>query len=53
MPFVATGRGGESYNVVSAVSKAVKQARSGRPAEVSESGFHLFVVDCWRLVSLL
>ena len=34
VPFVASGRGAESYNVVSAVSKAVRTARIGRPREV-------------------
>lgn len=34
MPFLATGCGMGSYNVVSAVSKAMRTARRGRPKEV-------------------
>lgn len=37
VPFLATGRGGAgagSYNVISAVSKAMRTARRGRPREV-------------------
>lgn len=36
VPFVATGPGEGSYNVVSAVSKAMRTARRGRPREVRE-----------------
>lgn len=35
VPFIGSGTGLESYNVVSAVSKAVRSARRGRPREVS------------------
>lgn len=34
VPFVASGSGKDSFNVVSAVSKAVRAARRGRPHEV-------------------
>ena len=42
VPFVATGRGEGSYNVVSAVSKAMRTARRGRPREVREIGRESF-----------
>lgn len=38
VPFVASGSGKDSFNVVSAVSKAVRAARRGRPREVRKCG---------------
>lgn len=38
VPFVASGSGKDSFNVVSAVSKAVRAARRGRPHEVRKCG---------------
>ena len=38
VPFVASGSGKDSFNVVSAVSKAVRAARRGRPHEVRSVG---------------
>lgn len=51
VPFLATGRGAESYNVVSAVSKAVRKARKGRPREVRRPFIVVAVgVVLWVLV---
>lgn len=42
VPFLATGLAEGSYNVVSAVSKAMRTARRGRPKEVREGRVLVF-----------
>lgn len=49
-PFLTPGEGTSSYNVVSAVSKAVRTARRGRPREVNRVSLSAVRLRVWGLI---